>query len=178
MSPTEVPPQEAGKVRVYALSLSDSEAQAMRDDPQAQARALGVDELDGTYTEVFRVSDLDTMGLPGYLRDGNGVAPGEIEADRGRLSALDGWVLIVYSRAFGGEARQLTPIPALTHIGTYSEAGPDTPVQSTEAEAAQPYTGIPRVEPSTPVKDGGGRRTMISIAMVVLVLLILWWLLA
>lgn len=178
MSPTEVAPQESGKVRVYALSLSDAEAQAMRDDPEAQARALGVDRLDGEYTEVFRVSDLDSMGLAGYLRDGNGVSPDQIEADRGRLSALDGWVLIVYSRAFGGESRQLAPIPALTHIGTYSEAGPDTPVQSMEAEAAQPYTGIPRVEPSTPAGDDGGRKTMVTIALVVLGLLILWWLLA
>ncbi len=173
MSSTNVAAQEAGKVRVYALSLSDAEAQAMRDDSAAQAAALGVDKLDGTYTEVFRVSDLDTLGLAGYLRDGNGVYAEQIEADRSKLGALDGWVMVVYSRAFGGESRQLAPIPALTHIGTYDEGGPDTPVQAMEAEAAQPYTGIPRVEPATPAKQNSNK-TMIIIAAVVLVLLVLW----
>jgi len=177
MSPTTVAPQEAGKVRVFALSLSDAEAEAMRDDSTAQATALGVDQLDGTYTEVFRVADLDTMGLAGYLRDGNGVYPEQIETDRAKLGALDGWVLVVYSRAFGGEARQLTPIPALTHIGTYDEGGPETPVQAMEAEAAQPYTGIPRVEPTEPAK-GDSNKVMMIAAGVVLVLLILWWLMA
>lgn len=177
MSATDVAPQEAGKVRVYALSLSDAEAQAMRDDRTAQARALGVETLDSGYTELFRVSDLDTMGLPGYLRDGNGVSPDQIETDRSKLSALDGWVMIVYSRAFGGESRQLAPIPALTHIGTYDEIGPDTPVQAMEAEAAQPYTGIPRVEPADPA-TGGGNKMMIGVALVVLGAVILWWLLA
>ncbi|MEX3316709.1 hypothetical protein [Sulfitobacter sp. PS-8MA] len=177
MSATTVAPQEAGKVRVYSLSLSDAEAQAMRDDSAAQAAALGVDRLDGTYTEVFRVADLDTMGLAGYLRDGNGVHPEQIETDRSKLGALDGWVMVVYSRAFGGESRQLAPIPALTHIGTYDEGGPDTPVQAMEAEAAQPYTGIPRVEPTTPTKESSNK-TMMIIAIAVLVLLLLWWLIA
>lgn len=177
MSPSTVEQQEAGKVRVYALSLSDVEAEAMRDDSAVQAAALGVEKIDGTYTEVFRVADLDTMGLAGYLRDGNGIYPEQIEADRAKLGALDGWVLVVYSRAFGGEARQLSPIPALTHIGTYNEGGPETPLQAMEAEAAQPYTGIPRVTPTEPAK-GDGNKTMMIAAGVVLVLLILWWLLA
>ena len=177
MPHTEVAPQEAGKVRVYALSLSDAEARAMRDDETAQAAALGVDRIDAAYTEVFRVADLDQLGLAGYLRDGNGVNPDQIETDRSKLAALDGWVMIVYSRAFAGQSLQLAPIPALTQIGTYTEGGPDTPVQAMEAEAAQPYTGIPRVAPSEPAKGGGGK-TMVIVAVAVLILLIIWWLLA
>lgn len=176
MPHTEVAPQEAGKVRVYALSLSDAEARAMRDDETAQSAALGVERIDAAYTEVFRVADLDQLGLAGYLRDGNGVNPEQIETDRSKLAALDGWVMIVYSRAFAGQSLQLAPIPALTHIGTYTEGGPDTPVQAMEAEAAQPYTGIPRVAPSEPAKGGGGK-TMVIVAVAVLILLIIWWLL-
>ncbi|UOA30931.1 hypothetical protein DSM110093_00691 [Sulfitobacter sp. DSM 110093] len=177
MPHTEVAPQEAGKVRVFALSLSDAEARAMRDDETAQAAALGIERIDGAYTEVFRVADLDQLGLPGYLRDGNGVNPNQIEKDRSRLGALDGWVLIVYSRAFAGQSLQLSPIPALTHIGTYTEGGPDTPVQAMEAEAAQPYTGIPRVSPPKPAKGSGGK-TMVIVGVAVLVLIVIWWLLA
>lgn len=177
MPHTEVAPQEAGKVRVYTLSLSDDEARAMRDDETAQAAALGVERIDAAYTEVFRVDDLDQLGLAGYLRDGNGVNPDQIEKDRSKLAALDGWVLIVYSRAFAGQSQHLTPIPALTHIGTYSESGPETSVQAMEAEAAQPYTGIPRVSPPEPAKGGGGK-TMLIIGVAALILIIIWWLLA
>jgi len=177
MPHTEVAPQEAGKVRVYTLSLSDDEARAMRDDETAQAAALGIERIDAGYTEVFRVADLDQLGLAGYLRDGNGVNPDQIETDRSKLAALDGWVMIVYSRAFAGQSLQLAPIPALTHIGTYSESGPETSVQAMEAEAAQPYTGIPRVSPTEPAKGGGGK-TMVIVGIAVLVLVVVWWLLA
>ncbi len=138
MPHTEVAPQEAGKVRVYALSLSDAEARAMRDDETAQAAALGVDRIDAAYTEVFRVADLDQLGLAGYLRDGNGVNPDQIETDRSKLAALDGWVMIVYSRAFAGQSLQLAPIPALTHIGTYTEGGPD-PVRARQGRRRQDH---------------------------------------
>ena len=86
-------------------------------------------------------------------------------------------MLIVYSRAFAGQSQHLTPIPALTHIGTYSESGPETSVQAMEAEAAQPYTGIPRVSPPEPAKGGGGK-TMLIIGVAALILIIIWWLLA
>ena len=59
MPHTEVAPQEAGKVRVYTLSLSDDEARAMRDDETAQAAALGVERIDAAYTEVFRPTSIN-----------------------------------------------------------------------------------------------------------------------
>ena len=65
MPHTEVAPQEAGKVRVYTLSLSDDKARAMRDDETAQAAALGIERINAAYTEVFRVADLDQLGLAG-----------------------------------------------------------------------------------------------------------------
>lgn len=123
---------EHGLVRVFALSMTDAEANSLKrnisegdDNPSPQEIALGATSLDSDYVEVFPVKDLADLGLFGYLETGNGINPDQLAPDRQKLDALDGWVLCVYSAAFGGQAQQLSPGAKLTLIGTYSEPGVD-----------------------------------------------------
>lgn len=127
--PIDIPAHENGRVRVFALSLDDTAAQALKDNAPAGDttplnQALG-GAVNGTHVEVFALSDLGEMSLSDYLLEGAGVQAEPLEKDRAKLMALSGWIMIVYSSAFGGAALTLTPAPELTLIGTYLQEGVD-----------------------------------------------------
>ena len=165
---------ERGVIRLFALSLSETEAKALRSkdpgsdtlDPEAvalQKEALGVTELDGTCVEVFPVADLEELGLAGYMIEGNGVDPDEIEPDRVKLAALDGWIMIVYSRAFRGKATVLRPAQALTLVATYNDPATEW-TSETAIETASAKTSPVKSPPS----DGAMMGRVAMIALLVL----------
>ncbi|MGC1494790.1 MAG: hypothetical protein WA790_03205 [Sulfitobacter sp.] len=177
-----IPKNDHGKVYVFALSMSDHAAQALHDNDSLdadnerdpQAIALGVGVVDANHTEVFRVADLDTLGLAGYLRDGIDVNESEIAKDATKLAAVDGWVMLVHSMAFGGAEVTLDPIPELTLIGTYTQEQGDNTAISLESEAAAPYTGSPAASPPIPPSGRAGG-SLVVVGLAVLAALILWW---
>ncbi len=176
MTKITVPTGETGVTRVFALSMPASEARSLREDTAAQQRALGADQLEARGVEVFAVGDLGEMGLTGYLREGVDVQEDQLKRDAARLSAIDGWVMLVYSSAFSSEAATLDPAPALTLIGTYGQTRPDSAQVDLQAEAAKPYTGTPDANPQAAPARGRGQ-SMIIFAIVVLLALALYWLL-
>ncbi|MGV6850198.1 MAG: hypothetical protein ACWA5A_17630 [Marinibacterium sp.] len=138
---------ERGRVRVFALSMSRDEVRRL-DAPNRLAEALGTDipPLPGR-VEVLAVSDLEGVGLAGYLIEGCGVPQEVIDRDRARLDALDGHVLLLYSRAFGDRTVTLDPVPQLTLIGTYAESRPAPPGPPVDSDSARPGTGPAREAP-------------------------------
>jgi hypothetical protein len=123
-----IPANEAGLVRVFSLSLTDEEAKTIKANegtPSPQAQALGVADLDPAHVEVFALADLGDMSLADYLIEGAGALPKPLHADRSKLAALEGWVMVVYSSAFGDSAVEAHPAPVLTLIGTYPQEGLD-----------------------------------------------------
>ncbi|KIN70712.1 hypothetical protein Z945_3176 [Sulfitobacter noctilucae] len=168
---------ELGTTRVFSLSMPASEARKLSKDPDAQMALLGAKGLNPAGIEVFAVSDLGDLGLAGYLREGTDAPDADLQRDSSRLAALDGWVMLVHSLSFGGNATTLTPAAPLTLIGTYAQEADDTPPIALEADAAQPYTGKARVMPAkTSDRSRGG--SLIVGALILLVLLVLWWALA
>lgn len=127
-----IPADERRTIRVFAVNLPEPQVAAMlRDTPPtapgelpqvpAAATLLGWPDLDTRHTELFAIRDLTGLGLIGYLTEGLGLEEAEIAPDRPRLAALEGYVLIVLSRAFGGDPVTLDVPPALSLIGTYRE---------------------------------------------------------
>ena len=163
----DIPANQSGVIRVFALSMTDAEAKALRDDAGAINAALGA-EVDAEHIEVFPLSDLEGVGITGYLTEGNAVPAQDIAPDRAKLERLGGWVMIVFSRAFGGQANTLTPIPALTLIGTYGALGVDwRATETVTSEAAKPFTAPPQTVKKRPSDAAMSGR----IATVVLILL-------
>ena len=114
---------EHGVVRVFALNLDDAAAKPWRDgDAAVVADALGLPEApDMRYVEVFRPRDMQPMSLTDYLVEGIGLPRDAVTADRARLDALSGHVLLLLSGALGGRSGRIVETPELTHIGTYRE---------------------------------------------------------
>ncbi|MEM6729352.1 MAG: hypothetical protein AAF618_12700 [Pseudomonadota bacterium] len=158
MSGLTVPEGEAGRIRVFALSMTEKEAKALAanrspapetDGPRSyQEEVLGARGLDHDHIAVFPLKNLEGVGLPDYLLEGHGAVPGDVARDKAKLGALGGWVMVVLSKAFRGKSRQLALDPRLTLIGTYAQEGVDwTPVKI-ETETAKPE------------KDGKARKPM------------------
>lgn len=165
--PIQIPAREHDVIRVFSLSMSDADAKALRNDGAALNAALGTD-VDSDFVEVFPLSDLEGVGLMGYLGDGNDVAADQLAPDRAKLEKLGGWVLLVFSRAFRGADATLNPIPALTLIGTYGATGVDWRCTETvTSQAAKPYTAPPETVKKRPSDAAMSGR----VATIVLILL-------
>lgn len=174
MAQIEIPKFETGTTRVFSLSMDATTARKLRDDTSYQAILLGAAPPHPEAVEVFALSDLGDMGLTGFLLDGVDADPGDINRDKAKLGALEGWVMLIHSSAFAPEGATLTPDPALTLIGTYSQTPADKPTETLEAEAAKPYTGTPPEAPPE-VTQTRSFATWVVIALGFVVLAIALW---
>ncbi len=166
---------ERGIVRVFSVSLTDAEARGLKQDPEGLATELGAPGLlDMAHVEIFPLSDLEGVGLIGYLSEGSAIPEAELAPDRLKLELLEGWVLILYSQAFADHAAHLRPIPAFTLIGSYGAARTNfaSGDSAIETASARPYSGNASSKPALSQAAVSGR-----IAMAVLVFLALFtWL--
>ena len=177
-----IAPQEHGIVRVFAVNLPDAEVAALLrsapppeaapgDLPQTPAAAelLGLSGLDTRHTELFAIRDLTGLGLGGYLTEGLGLKEAQVAADRARLAALDGHVLIVLSRAFQGQGAVLPPSPKLTLIGSYREDAAPVIYEPLPSQAARGVTGGAPIAPAAATQ--GRSLRIASLAALILALL-------
>ena len=141
--PIEIPTGELGTTRVFSLSMLPAQARTLQASVEAQFSILGAEVLNPEGLEVFPISDLDKVGLMGYLREGTDALEADLKRDAAKLAALDGWVMLVHSLAFAGAAKTLMPDSALTLIGTYAQTPPSNPQVDMTTQAATPYSGAP-----------------------------------
>ncbi|MDW4499768.1 hypothetical protein R5H30_17375 [Sulfitobacter sp. D35] len=180
MSQIDIPKNERGVIRVFAVNRSALEVAATLKTTPKEALAaelLGAPGLDTSGAELFAVSDLEGVGLAGYLADGYAVEEAQLARDRTRLEALDGYVLLVFSDSFDGKAARLDPGQDVTLIGTYSEFQPDLAGAPVTAESAKPFSGTPGQTPPTAPRGRAGS-ALVVMAIAAGIVLLLWWLLA
>jgi len=94
----------------------------------------------------------------------------QLNPDKTKLEALDGWVLILFSRAFQDAAATLTPASTLTLIGTYSETGTDWRATETiDTDSAKPYSAPPETTKKRP-SDAAMSGRVATLVLIVLAL--------
>ncbi|MGV6803466.1 MAG: hypothetical protein ACWA49_04605 [Ruegeria sp.] len=164
MSDMTVTSSEHGVIRLFALDMRPEEAKFLR-EPGAADQVLGVSGLDPEQIDIFPVSDLEDLGLYGYLSEGCGVS--EDQLDRTQLGAVDGWVLVLRSAALHGHAATLKPDPRLRLIGFYTEEATNWSGGTIETESARPYSAAPN-----PVSGGQPRRTGSAVLALIILLII------
>ncbi|MDK3072240.1 hypothetical protein QO034_03880 [Sedimentitalea sp. JM2-8] len=156
--PVTVPANETGKLRLFALDMPAEQARALRDSGGIDG-LLGVLQVDPAYVEIFLVKDLDGLGITGYLTEGCGIPQEQVAQDRTHLQALTGYVVLVFSRAFGGREVTLHPAAELELIATYSERPVDwsaTPIPTDSARKRAGSPQSPRDRRSHARRIGGG----------------------
>lgn len=175
----EVAAGEIGVARVFAVDLPDAAARdafVAATDDHAVKDALGTSFLDIDYVEHFNLSDLGDMGLTEYLNEGWGIPMEQLDPMRSQLAAIDGSVLLVGSRAFGGFAKSLTIAPPLRHVATFVEEAPPVVFEDLPSEAAEPYSGTP-APARKPASDAAimGRVATVALLVIFLITALVIW---
>lgn len=136
-TPIQVRANETRVIRIFAMDMPAQQAK-FQNDPGAMRQVLGVKDIDPNYVEIFPVSDLDELGLAGYLIEGCGVPAETVAPEQDRLNSVTGYVMLVHSRAFGGQAVDLNT--SLPLVATFNEPATDWSGGNLETQSAQLYT--------------------------------------
>ena len=67
-----IPAGERGLIRVFDLDMRPEQIKFLR-EPGALAQVLGIEDLNLDQVEIFPITDLEDLGLVGYLTEGSGV---------------------------------------------------------------------------------------------------------
>jgi len=166
-----VPEGEHGRIRVFALDMRPEQAAFLR-EPGAVDQVLGLAGLDPAQIDVIRIADLEDLGLAGYLTEGCGLPQEQIAPDREMLAALEGHVIVLRSRAFGGKAAVIAPQPEVRLVATYDEPDSDWSAQPLRSDSALPYSA-PRQSPRA-ARDRARRigGSLFAVVMVLIALLV------
>jgi hypothetical protein len=84
--------------------------------------ALGATTLRNGFVDVVDIRDLEQMRLSQYLTEAHNASGDAFNADRNRLDALTGHLVILPAQAFDNTSQTLRIAPQLRLIGSYSEA--------------------------------------------------------
>lgn len=165
----QIKPTEHGVVRVFDVDLPADRIKAFnrRNGTWPLQDALGAAMLDPAHVDLIALADLDELGLSGYLAEGHGISPEDMRDMRGRLDALSGHVLIVTSRAFGGQEQTLSPRAPLHLVATFTEDRPPVSFDPLPSQAARGTTGG-----KPPPSDAAMSGRVASVALLVLFALV------
>lgn len=165
MSDLTIAPHERGVVRLFALDMRPEEAKFLR-EPGAADQVLGVADLDTGQIDVFPVSDLEDLGLYGYLNEGCGISDEQL--NRAQLESIDGWVMAVRSAAFEGQPATLTPDLRVRLIGLFTEEATNWTGGAIETESAKPHSAM-----AMPPREARARAQRLGSAIFALVMALL-----
>jgi hypothetical protein len=135
---------ERGVTRIFRLDMSLEDITRLTNPtgdapatPAAVAHLLGLDWLDEEHFEIFDVADVNNMGLADYLAMGNDIPEEDIAPDRAKLDAVEGHVLMIYSRAFQGSPETLRPSRQLEFLGAWQEPMPGVHFEPLPSDSAK-----------------------------------------
>lgn len=85
--------------------------------------SLGATKLRPAFIETVDLRDLGPMSLSQYLSEAHDVPARALGADKPRIDALDGHVIILPPQAFENTSQTLHIATPLRHIGSYAASG-------------------------------------------------------
>lgn len=166
-APLTLPAREHGVTRVFAINLAEEDAKAAR-----AAALLGLEQLDEDVAQIIAIRDLAGIGLAGYLTEGMGLPVAQVKPDLARLSALEGYALILSRHPQPGTEITLPLGPDLTLIGTYTDAAPKPDFTPLTSDAAKGALGDPATPSPAPQM---ARAAWVLLGGVLLALVLLLW---
>lgn len=177
----EIRESESGVVRVFDVDLDRAEAETFnrRNGSWPLQDALGAETLDPHHVDLIQVEDLTGFGLHQYLEEGMGVSWDDLEDEHVVVEGLKGTVLIVGSRAFGGQAQVLTPRAPLTLVATLNEEKAPVqfePLPSAGAQVAPAPEEAAEAEPKQKSDAAiSGRVAMIALLVLFVLTAVVVW---
>ncbi len=123
----------------------------------ALSAALGGRDVDTDKLDIFPAKRIAPVGLATYLIEGHGLSAEDVAPYEARFADLDNVIVVLSTRAFGGEAVDLTISPPLVHLATFEEPRKDavTPVPLTSDSAEGRVGAEPSEAPKSDARIGG-----------------------
>jgi hypothetical protein len=167
----EIPANDHGYIRVFATDM-ELPSEVTDKSPQALLDLLGAD-LDPTYVDIVRISDLGEMKLTDYIAEGYDMKADTV--DKATVDGISGYAILILSRATGDQAVTLNLAPGISHVTTYSPTARMTPPEPLpDASAKGNLDTAPVKAPKSDARVGGMIATYALIIMFVLVGLMVW----
>ena len=134
--------------------------------------ALGASRLRESFVDVVTIKDLDPMRLSQYLGQAYDVAAAALDADRARIDALEGHVVILPPQAFDATSQTLAIAPPLTLIGSYGAVKPKGrgPAVTARSAHGQGAGGTPAGQ----TRGNSGLLKLIVAAVALVLVAVLW----
>jgi hypothetical protein len=166
-------------LHLFALEVPHDEIEAFMAQHAGGAwplrEALGVDQFDAAQAEHVEINDLTGLGLSAYLIAGHGVDEEALTADRDKIDALEGHVVILHGKGFDAANTEMSPRPPLRHIGAWRlTPAPTTavPLRTPSAMGQLPLTDAPQI----PTRARSRLFPWISLALIAATLALILWL--
>ena len=128
-----IPDTDHGKIRVFSVASPVDGLLEMK--IEALVATFGSAPLNTDFVDVIDLDALEEMSLLDYLSEGYDVEPDE--AVIAALTALEGVVVLIMSRAHEGAEITLVPADGVRHVTTLGRGARMTVAASLESEAAQ-----------------------------------------
>lgn len=170
----EIPAKERGRLHLFALNETPEDPPTPPEPDPRATLLLGVPDLNPDYAEIVEIKALGAMDLTRYLKEGYDIAEDALSAERARLNALDGHVLIVLSLAFRDQPRRIQTT-SLTHITSLPTAGTDWQTGAApKTESARPGSAPPQKKRPSEAAMMGRIATLVLLLMFALTALLIW----
>jgi hypothetical protein len=165
-----------GRLRVFAIDAPEAEAKSLAADPQKIALALGLTQAAADGIEAFPLSNIETIGLTGYLTEGYAIDPDDLAAHKAALDSLTGHVALVASRAFAGKPVTLKVAAPLRLVATLEEerqivSFDDLPSGGAETRTAA--SGIPAQARPDRSRNRNTWTGIIGVAVIILLFIVI-----
>lgn len=172
----EITSASRGQVWVFAVDIDATEIKTFtaKNGDWPMARALGVETLETEHVEVFPVTDLEGVGLVGYLEQGLGVAEDQLDGLRARLDGIKGVVMVLTARAFGNDTVVLTPSAPLRLVASFSEDRPPVQFEPLPSDAAKGTVAGPASDDETVRGRGWSGPLFLVLAAILITLIAVW----
>lgn len=133
--------------------------------------ALGAEKLREGFVDTVSIRDLGVMRLSQYITQAHDVSARDLGADKDRLDALKGHVIVLPAQAFDATSQTLSVAPPLTLVGSYGAAAAKARGPALQSAAAK---GQPAGQPGGQRMGGLSRGvTLLLLGIGVLILLTL-----
>jgi len=166
-----IPANDHGKIRVFRV-VPPGPTGILDKTSDALSAALGTTALNPDFVDVFDAAALDTMSVADFLRQGYGFDLDK--ADETMLAGLAGIIILVMSRATGGNAVELTLGPDVIHVTTCGEGAQLTAPEILTSDAAKGAITPPPLKQKSDAAIGG-RVAMVALVVMFAVFGLMIW---
>ncbi len=172
-APIEIPANEHGRLRLFALNDQLSHEIAHSGVLDHLYLALGTNPSTGPLhdpdVQIVHLRTIEDMGLPAFLQDAYDIDPAELTPQTNILNAQSGTIALIRSGAFNARALQLTPSDQAALVATFTE--PQTDWTSKPMPTSPPIRTSPRAARSRARRIG---LSLFAVMMTLILLFVLW----